>query len=92
MSPSWTSKACGLADCSLGEDCTALSHSASHPTHPLTPPPISTPTPQGLPTSRLHASNGADAVVAWNASGLTANIVWLGSEERVRGGRPRLTV
>ncbi len=49
----------------------------------------STPTPafaqQGLPTARLRASNGADAVVAWNASALTAHIVWLGSEEKVRG-------
>ncbi|PRW39229.1 solute carrier family 40 member chloroplastic [Chlorella sorokiniana] len=37
----------------------------------------------GLPTARLQASNGADAVVAWNASSLTANIVWLGSEEKI---------
>lgn len=41
-------------------------------------------TRQGLPTARLHAANGADAVVAWNASSLTASIVWEGSEEKVR--------
>lgn len=50
----------------------SLLPSAQPPEHSLLP----RLTPQGLPTARLHASNGADAVVAWKESELTGIIIW----------------